>query len=109
MTKKSKDKDRQEKRKEREELTLEMKVRAMKLLKIDKYEPEDILTDLESTFGLKILDSGWKNPELFLRRIEKSVIGLVLKSGPHTQRLLKLLTQAQLVDITGDKNDKPSK
>lgn len=89
----------------RSRLPLEAKVRAIKLLKIDGYEPEDILTDLESSFGITIANSNWERPKRFLKRIEEGLIKLCGQDGPHLQRLLKLLKQAQLIQSNGDVND----
>ena len=86
----------------RSRLSLEAKVRALKLLKVDKMDPDDILIDLENTFGIKIAHSNWERPKRFLKRIEQGVIKLCSQDGPHLQRLLKLLKQAQLIQLSGD-------
>jgi hypothetical protein len=83
-------------------LSLEARVRAMKLLKVDGAGPQEILTDLENTFGIKIAHSNWERPERFLKRIEEGIVNLCLQDGPHLQRLLKLLKQAQLIQSNGD-------
>lgn len=93
-----------QKRKGRSRLPIEAKVRALKLLKVDGLEPNEILTDLESTFGIKIADSNWERPKRFLNRIEEGIIKLCTRDGPHLQRLLKLLKQAQLIRL-GDKDE----
>lgn len=89
----------------RSRLSLEAKVRAIKLLKIDGLGPEEILTDLESTFGITIANSNWERPKRFLKRIEEGLIKLCGENGPHLQRLLKLLKQAQLIQSNGDVHD----
>lgn len=85
-------------------LSLEVKVRAIKLLKIDEFAPKDILEDLETTFGIKIAKSNWDRPNQFLKRIEEGLIRLYNKPDyVHRQRLIKLLKQAELVAEDNDK------
>lgn len=92
-------------RNSRSRLSLEAKVRALKLLKVDMVEPEEILTDIENTFGVKIANSNWERPKRFLKRIEEGIIKLCSQDGPHSQRLLKLLKQAQLIQPNGDTDE----
>ena len=89
----------------RSTLSLEAKVRAMKLWKIDGFEPEDILTDLENTFGVEIALSNWDRPSQFLKRIEHSLTKLCMKETIYQQRLLKLLKQAELIQADEDLNE----
>jgi hypothetical protein len=96
-----KNKHRREEHRERKErciLTLEAKVRSMKLLKVDNWEPEVVLEDLESTFGVKIEQKIWDEPGRFFQKIEEELQELYLKIGPHRPRLVKLLLQAQLIE-----------
>jgi len=109
---KKKNKHRREVHKERKErsfLTLEAKVRAIKLLKVDNWNPEEILGDLEDTFGVKIEQKTWDDPERYLQKIETELQKLYLKIGPHRPRLIKLLLQAQLIEedtfIKGNDNE----
>lgn len=86
----------------RQPLSLEVKVRAIKLWKIDNVEPREIVESLETTFGIKIAHSNWERPKRFLKRIEEGLIRLCEEEGPHTDRLIKLLKQAQLIQLKDD-------
>jgi len=82
----------------RNSLPIEAKVRALKLWKIDDFDPDKILEDLENTFGVKIAHSNWEYPEAFLERIEHSVIKQLSQEGNiHRSHLVKLLKQAGLI------------
>jgi hypothetical protein len=108
MKKKSKKRKVHKERKERCFLSLEAKVRAMKLLKVDNWDPRVVLEDLESTFGVKIEQRTWDDPGRLFQKIEEELQELYLKIGPHRPRLVKLLLQAQLIEkdtfIQGDQN-----
>lgn len=106
---KKKSRKKREERKERSSLTLEAKVRAIKLLKVDNWNPQEVLQDLEATFGVKIEQKVWDDPSRLLRKIETELQELYLKVGPHRPRLVKLLLQAQLIEedtfIQGDTDE----
>lgn len=85
-------------RRAKSELTLEAKVRALKLIKVDSWEAEKVLENLEQVFGVKFSQAKWDNPDAFLEDVENEVMGLYYQTGPHRQRLVKLLLQAQLIE-----------
>ena len=88
-----------------EPLSLEAKVRAIKLWKIDGMEPKEIIESLETTFGIKIAHTNWERPKRFLERLEQKVIRLCEEEGSHTDRLIKLLKQAQLIQLDEEEED----
>lgn len=100
--KSKKQKKKQREKKQRGELTLEAKVRAIKLWNIDEWEPEDIIEHIERTFGIKIADSNWERPNSFLERIQEGLIQLYTREGTHRPHLIKLLTQAGLIQNIED-------
>jgi len=102
MSQKKKREKKQKERKQRDELTLEAKVRAIKLWNIDEWEPEDIIEHIEKTFGIKIADSNWERPNGFLERIQEGLIQLYTHEGTHRLHLIKLLTQAGLIQNIED-------
>jgi len=82
-----------------DKLSLEAKVRAVKLWNVDNWNPEDILQDLEKTFGIKFSEKDLKEPSKYLDAVRSEIINSYLQKGPHQQRLIKLLLQAGLIDI----------
>jgi hypothetical protein len=86
----------------RNQLSMEAKVRAIKLWNVDGMLPTDILDDLERVFGIKIAESNHKQPKRFLQQIERNLIKLLdqeLEENVHRSRLYKLLSQSGLVGI----------
>lgn len=82
----------------RNKLPLEAKVRALKLLKIDGFKPEDVLQDLENTFGIKITAYNRKHPKHFFEQVQMNIIELLaLEGNVKRSRVVKLLRQAGLL------------
>ena len=96
--KSKKTKKEREARKAKSRLTLEAKVRAVKLIKIDSWEAEKVLENIEQVFGVKFSQHTWDNPDAYLEDVETEVMDLYFKIGPHRPRLVKLLLQAQLIE-----------
>lgn len=96
--KSKKTKKEREKRRIKNTLTLEAKVRAVKLIKVDSWEAEKVLENIEQIFGVKFSQHTWDNPDAYLEDVETEIMDLYFKLGPHRPRLVKLLLQAQLIE-----------
>ncbi len=89
-------------------IPIEVKVRAVKLYLVDECDPEEILEDLEKTFGFKVAPSYWDRPLEFIRRMRQSLTNICArdnKQDPEKQRAAKLLEQAGLIDQDKDNED----
>jgi hypothetical protein len=96
--KSKKSKKEREERRIKHTLTLEAKVRAIKLIKVDSWEAEKVLENIEQVFGVIFSQNTWDNPDAYLEDVENEIMDLYFKTGPHRQRLVKLLLQAQLIE-----------
>jgi len=86
--------------KRRKRVPVEAKVRAMKLWKIDGFDPSDIVEDIEATFGVQLSETAHERPKKFLERLQGSLQRDLFneKLGRNErQRLVKLLKQAGLI------------
>ena len=78
-------------------LSLEGKVRVLKLSKVDGLTPEEIVEDLAQSFGFTCKDE----PAYFLKKIENSIMKMLHKSKARKkQRLVKLLIQSGLIGLS---------
>lgn len=77
-------------------LSLEAKVRAIKLVEVDGLTAADALADLEQSFGIIIKDQ--QKPEDIIKNMARDIIKqLHQTSDVSRSRLVKLLVQAQLI------------
>lgn len=87
-------------KKKRRRIPVEAKVRAMKLWKIDNFDPHDIVEDIEATFGVRLSSTAHERPHRFLERVQGSLQRDLFNeklSRNERQRLVKLLKQAGLI------------
>jgi hypothetical protein len=90
----------------RNNLSVEAKVRAVKLWKIDGVDPGDVLNDIENTFGVTLTEGNHKQPTRFLKQIEGNIIRMLSKEeNVHKSRLIKLLQQAGLIGTVKTDDD----
>lgn len=76
-------------------ITLEAMVRLVKLVKIDSMSPADAVTDIETSFGIHLKG----DPEEIYRHYWGEVIHQLSIAKGSRSRIVKLLKQAQLIEI----------